>query len=346
MARTTGKSKAKADASLGPQTRILLLTGSEDMRKRELLDSLRDALVQAYGELHIARFEGKTAGLAEVLDELRTFSMMQQYKLVIVDEADQFVKEATRPGLERYAESPVETATLVLRSEKWNVGRLDKLIEKVGAKIKCEPVSPAEAREWLAKRCRETHQRKIEPAAADLLVARLGTRLMALDSELGKLALMVEPDQPINAALIEQVVGRSGDEQAYVVQDAILQALTSGRVGRLTPGGAAIERIHELIDVSNQPKELVAYFVADLMRKLVLAGMLKRQGTPDFHIGKELRLWGGREKMLLNLLRKLGPAGANDAFDRAIAADARSKSGLGETTRNLERFCVELAERL
>jgi DNA polymerase-3 subunit delta len=285
---------------------VLLLTGPEDMLKRQHLDDLRQALEKAHGELHLASFDGKTATLAEVLDELRTFSMMQQYKLVIVDDADQFVKETTRPGLERYAQAPVDNATLVLRSEKWNAGKLDKLIEKVGAKIKCEHLSAAEARHWLIHRSEKTHQRKIEPRAAELLVQRMGASLHKLDSELGKLALMVEPSEPISAALIEQVVGRAGDEQAYVVQEAILQALTSGRRGSMTPGGAAIVSIHELIDISGQPKELVGYFVADLMRKLCLASMLKRQGASDFEVGKELRLWGGRERLLLNLLRKLG----------------------------------------
>lgn len=344
MARRT--TKTDANVSLGPDTRILVLTGPEDMLKRQHLESLRAILTQAHGELQVIHFDGRSAELAEVLDELRTFSLMQQYKLVIVDDADQFVGEATRPALERYAESPVETATLVLRSEKWNPGRLDKIIEKVGAKIKCEPLSHADACTWVVKRCREAHQRKIESSAADTLVARLGTSLMALDSELGKLALMVEPNESITTRLVEQVVGRSGDEQAWAVQEAVLEALTSTRPGQGTPAGTAIQRIHELIDVSGQPKELVAYFVADLMRKLNLAGMMRRQGVPEFQIGRELKLWGGREKMLLNLLRKLGPAGAAQAFDHVVRADANAKSGLGDATHNLEKFCVQLASKL
>ena len=47
-----------------------------------------------------------------------------------VDNADQFVKEANRPLVERYAEHPTENATLVLRSDKWNKGKLDAMIEK------------------------------------------------------------------------------------------------------------------------------------------------------------------------------------------------------------------------
>src|SRR5690606_2492678 len=151
---------------------------------------------------------------------------------------------------------------------------------------------------------------------------------------------------PITVELIEQVTGRGGDEAAYAIQDAILDALLSGGRGRATPGGVAIERMHELVDISGQPKELVAYFVADLMRKLVLASMYKRQGMPDFQIGREIKAWGGRDRAIMNLLRKLNPAGAARAFDRAVTGDARSKSGLGDAFSNLERLCVELADEL
>src|SRR5690606_27907262 len=141
----------KSATSLGAGTRVLLLTGPEQMLKRHCMQELRDALQAAHGDLHEVTFDGKTVQLADVLDELRTFSMMQQYKLVIVDDADQLLKEkkddedkpspsakkrdagsGARAAIERYAESPVDHATLVLRSEKWNPGKLDKLIEKVG----------------------------------------------------------------------------------------------------------------------------------------------------------------------------------------------------------------------
>ena len=37
--------------------------------------------------------------------------------------------------MERYAEHPSESATLVLRCSKWNAGKLDRLIEKVGGRM-------------------------------------------------------------------------------------------------------------------------------------------------------------------------------------------------------------------
>ncbi|MEX0654987.1 MAG: DNA polymerase III subunit delta [Phycisphaeraceae bacterium] len=332
--RTTTRKPAKPlDASM----RIVVLHGPDDMVKRTRLNELRDALEQAHGELETFDFDGKTAPLADVLDELRAYSLMQTYKLVLVDEADEFVK-THRDALTRYAEHPVDHATLVLRSGKWNAGKLDKLIEKQGALVKCDAPSPADARKWLIARAKAEHRCTLAPAAADALIDRLGPRLMQLDNELAKLALMVDPGQPIDAPLVEQVVGRSSEEAAWVVQEAALQAMQRRNAGLL------IAKVRELIELAGQPEVLVTYFIADLVRKLNVAWMLRQGGVPESAVAKDLKLWGPRQAMFFTALRQMSPERAARLFDGVLLADRRAKSGFGEPLRNLECFCVQLAD--
>src|SRR5689334_9173202 len=120
MARRAATSAAAARPA-GQPDRIRVIHGPEEMLKRESLDELRASLEATHGSFEVFTFDGKTATLAEVLDELRSYSLMQQHKLVIVDDADVFVT-AHREPLERYAQAPLDTATLVLRSTKWNKG--------------------------------------------------------------------------------------------------------------------------------------------------------------------------------------------------------------------------------
>ncbi|MEE9213166.1 MAG: DNA polymerase III subunit delta, partial [Phycisphaeraceae bacterium] len=322
----------------------LLLTGPEQMVKQQLLDELRDELQKKHGELQTMMHDGRTATLADVLDDLRTFSLMQQYKLVIVDEADQFVTKQTRPALERYAQSPVDHATLVLRSVKWDSPRLDKLIAKVGRKIKCEPLKGAALKKWLADQSRDVHDRQLTAQAAAALVDRIGSDMTQLNSELAKLAVLVGPGDPIRLDLIDDVVGRDSDEQAWAVQEAVLAVMQDE--SDCATGGRAIEKIHELVDLSGQPATLVGYFVADLMRKLYLALMMKRQGVSAGQIGKELKLWGPRLTMFMTLLRRLDDRSAGWLYDRIIDLDMRAKSGRGEPMRNLECFCAALADEV
>lgn len=340
--RTTPSSKSKAPA-LGTDTRICVLHGPEQWLKSRYLQDLRKALDEAHGETETFAFNGETATLADVLDELRSYALMQHHKIVLLDAADVFLKknEDYRRALERYAEKPVDHGTLVLRSDTWNKGNLDKLIAKVGTVIKCEPLKPAEAKAWLVKRCQSEHGRVLAPEAASLLVDRLGTVLMPLDSELAKLALMVMPGEPIDRGLIEQTVGKSSDEKAWEVQEAVLNGLAS------RSAGAAIGKVRELIELAGQAEVLVMYCVADLVRKLNLAAMMKKDGVPDGVIGRELKIWPyERQQLFMGVLRRLNPDALGGMFDHVLEADRRSKSGLGNPLRNLECFCIRLADEV
>lgn len=338
MARTT-KASGKSKAALGVETRVCVLYGPEQWLKGRHLDDLRKALDAAHGETETFSFDGKTAGVADVLDELRSYALMQHHKIVVVDNADQYVK-LHREAMERYAKAPVDHATLVLRSDTWNKGNLDKLIAKVGAVIKCEPLKPVQAKGWVVKRCPAEHGCAIEPAAAGLLVDRLGPELMTLDSELAKLALMVGKGEAIERGLIEQVVGKSSDEKAWEVQEAVLEGLGS------RSAGPVIGKVRELLDLAGHAEVLVMYFVADLVRKLNTAALMKGAGVPEGEIARAMKLWGPRQQLFMGVLRRLDPKSLAAAFDDVLEADRRAKSGFGNLTRNLECFCVRLADNV
>jgi len=104
--------------------------------------------------------------------------------------------------------------------------------------------------------------------------------------------------------------------------------------------------LHELIDLSGQPDVLVMYFVADLVRKLHHAAMMQRQRVPAGAIGKELKLWGPRRDMFFNVLRQLDASATARMLEQIVRLDARSKSGFGNATRNLECFCAALADEM
>ncbi|MEM9914207.1 MAG: DNA polymerase III subunit delta [Planctomycetota bacterium] len=356
MARKTPAKSVELDSNV----RVLAVHGPEDAIKKEKIDQLRAALEKEHGEVQRFTFDGKVATLAEVFDEVRGYSLMGGYKLVIVDPADDFVK-AHREPLERYAQNPVDHATLVLRAVGWNRGNLDKYIAKVGAVIKCEPPKPAEAVARLVARAKDVHGLSIERPAAQLMVDRLGVHLVRLETELDKLAAMAGALSPkgrsmksaggIDRAMVEQAVGKSSDEKAWEVQESILAAMAPGMnrgggdgMANSGGGGRIVTKVRELIDLGGQPEILVMYFVADLARKLAVGGQMKAAGESEGAIGKALKLWGPRQRLFMDVLRKVGPDGGARLLDLALTADGRSKSGFGPAGRNLEGLCVQMAD--
>lgn len=337
MAKTSRKKKTDDLPSFTGEERIVALPGKQTFLQQEYTRILREATAKATGgEIDVLTFDGSSAQLAEVLDELRSVGLMMQQKMVIVDPADGFVSR-NREALERYAASPEPTATLVLRAETWNRGKLDQKIEKVGAIHKCDDVTPAFARKWMGDRARSMHQVKLARDAADALVDRIGPDVGRLDGELAKLASAVEPGKPITAELVRQMVGRSSEEKAFEMQAALLSGDPAEAVGKL----------HELMELARHHEQLMLFVFADLARKLGRAAVMLEAGASDKAVCDALKVFPfDRRKPFMRAARRLGSHGAARMLHLLTEMDTRAKTGFGQTTRSLEQFAVLLSRRL
>jgi DNA polymerase-3 subunit delta len=352
-----------APSSLSADTRIALLVGKELFLQTEYTAKLKAALKERFGEVDTARFDGQTASAADVLDECRSFSLMQQHKMVVVDDADVLIRaggkdkdeegedsddeggSATRPMFERYAQAPTEGATLVLRAKKFLPGKLGPMIEKVGVIIKCEAESADTARRWLLARAPARHGVQVEPAAADLLIDRLGADLGRLDTEVAKLAAAIgAPLQPkgkkdglptVTADAAADLVGVTREEEMWSIQDAMI----SGDAGR------TLSHLHAILDRTGKDQSIgVLWACIDLARKLHAFSRGLRQGQNAFALGKQLRVWpDSRAEAIAAIARRLDPRAAAALLGAAVDADRRSKSGLGHAERQLEVLALRFA---
>ncbi len=329
--------KAGGNAGFDASMRVVLLHGKDSFLIEEATAELGRVLSSSFDDYEQFNFEGSTASLAEVLDELRSYGLIQRHKLVVVDEADKFLaREGIRKALEAYTKSPVDEATLLLRAEGWRPGKIDKLITAVGTKIKCEPLSDALAVTWCTKRASAIHGRTIQRSAAVLLVERLGSSLMRLDTELAKLCAFVGPDEQITSKDVLEMVGQSREEQAWVLQSAIM----SGR------GQDALGKLRELLDISLVPKELAMWAVSDLLRRLHSAAQLLRQGVAPGAIMSQLKLWGASGNRIIDVARRGEPRKFAQLLQFAIDTDRRTKVGLGNNVRNIERLTVHVTDTI
>ncbi len=334
-----GMARKAAPFSFDPSHRVLLLKGAESYLQAQYLRMISEGLEADLGEPP-SRFEFEGAGttLAELLDELRSYGLMQSHKLVVVDGAEQFVKkESHRRGLEAYCESPMGEATLVLRTTgDWRAPKLDKAIAKVGAVVPCESPDARTAAAWAIGRAEKAHDAVLDRDAASRLVERIGASLARLDSELGKLAVAAEGEPPrIDRALVESMVPPSREEQGWIIQSVVL----SGDRGR------TLRTMRELKDVSRVPDQVLSWALVDLGRKLHEAAQQIESGIGDAAVGKSLRLWGPDTGPVLQTARRLGGRRASQLLESALETDVAMKSGrAGDPTRTLEGLAVRLAD--
>jgi DNA polymerase-3 subunit delta len=339
MAKAAPKTSA---ASPGPSHRVVLFHGPNTFLAAERTAALKEALEAAHGALDVLHFDGKEHRPADILDECRSFGLMQQHKLVVVDTAEEFVKDLNRPLAERYAEQPTDSATLVLRATKWYKGKLDDKIAAVGIIVECGEVSETTALKWAAARAAKRHRAQLAEDAALLLLERCGTDLGRIDTELAKLSAMGAGDAPegapipVTKAMVAEAVGRSRDESAWEWQSTLVTGNTE----------AAIDQQRYLINEMRESPVLLWWACMDLSRKLHAAASAMKAGENEFAVAKTLKLWGPAKDTLLAKARDLGPAGARRALKLAVEADAGVKSGLGDAERALEVTTVRLTALL
>ena len=301
---------------------------------------LEAAIEKEHGDVDRVVFDGTTVDLATVLDEVRTYDLLMRHKLVIVDQGDTFLAAkdsgaaSTRKALERYAESPVDSATLLLRASTWRKGNLDKIVNKTGLVFKLQEMNEHDSVRWCVGRCGKEHGCKLDAKAAGLLVKRIGTSLTRLDGELAKLAARIAPKTSIAYEDVVEMVGLSREEQAWEIQSVVL----SGN------SGAVLTKIGELIDVSRQPRELLVWSIVDLSRRLAGASAMLAGGSSAGDIRRTLKLFGSTGDRVIAVAKRRSPAVLADMFTDAVAMDAKMRNGNLDPRRGIELLALRVCK--
>lgn len=200
---------------------IYAIVSGERFLITEALEGLLRELAAETDALGPTRYDGARAGLAEVLDEVRTPSLLGDRRVVIVDDADAFIT-ANRPALERYAGDPTQTGSLILLCKTLPANtKLHKAIKAGGLVVKIEAPKGRAVAPWLISRARDAHGKRLSSAAARRLQEHLGDSLGVLDAELGKLAAFVGSRGEITPDDVGSLTGQHREEKVFAVMDAI-----------------------------------------------------------------------------------------------------------------------------
>ncbi len=297
---------------------MVAVPGGSRFLQRSVLDDLRHRVLgdddDGMGE---TRFEGRDADLASVLDELSTVSMWGDRRLVVVEDADDFVSRF-RGELESYLDSPSRKSVLVLLCKSWNKStRLHKALAKQGLVLTCDDLQGGQLTSWLTATAKEEYGRQLARDAAALLVEFAGTELGLLDQELAKLAAFVGDRPRIDADDVRAVVGGWRAETTW----AMLDAVQDGR------GGDALVQLDKLLNANEAPQKILGG-LSFVFRRLAKAVQLSARRVP---LGESLKQAGIRRPADVDrgerFLRRIGRVRAERFLERLAAADEGMKGG-------------------
>ncbi len=291
-----------------PAKPVCAVFGDEAFLRRQTILALRSAVLGGEdADFSLTTFEGRDTLLRDVLEVLSTVAMFGGgSRLAVVENADDFVSRY-RQQLEDYVARPSRSGVLVLDLDSLPSNtRLYKLVAAEGLLIDAKSPPPARLTKWLADWAKQHHRAAISPAAADLLVERIGPELGLLDQELAKLALVAGEDRKVTPELVGKSVGGWRAKTTWDMLDAAME----GHVAD------AMLQLDRLLSSGEQPIAILAQISASLRRlaaatRLVLqteaAGrrpnlrqVLEQAGVKPFVLKKaeqQLRLLGRQRGM-------------------------------------------------
>lgn len=313
---------------------ITVLSGSQRYLKTSVLTALKKAVIQD-DDTSLTTFLGKDTDLQTVTDELRTLSMWGDRRLIIVDDADEFVTKYRGP-LEKYFEKPAKKSVLVLNVKTWTKStRLAKQLTATGLDVECSDLKGPALLKWLQDTARDSYHQNLTRDAAVLLVELVGDELGMLETELSKLATYVGAGAKIEFDDVQKLVGGWRTETTWAMTDAVrdndLAFALAALEKLLTAGEAGLKLLGGIAYVYKKYSQ-----ATDLSRNSTLDQALRQAGVFPQAVGPSQAY-----------LRRIGRHRAEKILDLLLATDAGIKGANPLPERiQLEKLLVELSGRV
>lgn len=313
---------------------VYVVFGDDEFLRRETLRTIRKQVVGPEpDDFTYSEHDGETAKFADVVDELFTPPFLGDQRLVLVEDADDFITKH-RDSLLPYVQKPSATGVLVMDVRTWRSNtKLATAVEGTGTAIECTTPKAWHTPAWCVQWAADHHDKQLSSSAAEWLVELVGPILGLLDQELGKLASFVGTKPNIDEDDVTRMVAGTRTESAFKLLDLVLDGETA----------KALEMLHRQLTAGEAPVGLLAMTMSQLRKltkaaRLYLAGKSMNEalgdaGVPPFAIQKSQAH-----------LKRLGRPRMAAMYRRLLEADLAIKGGSGLTPRlALERFILDIA---
>lgn len=274
------------------------------------------------------RMNGPDAKLADVLDEVRTLSLLGGRRIVVVDEADSFISQ-NREILERYCTNPSPDGTLILLCQTMASNtRIYKIIKKQGLVISCDPPKGRAVIGWIVTRTEQCYQCRIGSPAAQRLREHIGDDVGRLDCEIAKLSAYVGDRNTITPADIAALTGLHREEKVFAVTDAI----SSGDVSM------ALAQWEQVLATDRAAPGRAIAGLAWGIRRLLQVRREWEAGASLFALSKKMFT---DSSVLEKRLKRLSTAQLEEQLQDLLVADLAMKTGMSTIETAIEKFIVK-----
>jgi DNA polymerase-3 subunit delta len=287
-----------------------LIAGADEAKIARTRGRLRDRAEREGGPGALEVFEAvdgrRSPDVDDVISSLATISLIASRRYLLVDGVEGWGKPDAERAVEALAQIPPETTVALVAHGKAPAG-VAKAVEKAGGEVlSFELPRERDLPKQLVTEARELGF-ELEPAAARLLVERLGPRPMRLRTELERLAVWAGEEGTVGADDLEAMISDTTEEAIWTLADAVVagdEAETMRVAEQLVAQGEALPRI--------------IYSLAPRLRQSLKAATELEAGKPAGEVAKGLSMHPYAAKMLVSKVKGRTPEDL-DASIRALA---------------------------
>jgi DNA polymerase III subunit delta len=287
-----------------------LIAGDDEAKIARTRGRLRDRAEREGGPGALEVFEAgdgrRSPDIDSVVASLATISLIASRRYLLVDGVEGWGKADAEKAVEAIGQIPAETTVAMVAHGK-SPARLAKAVEKAGGEVLSFELPRArDLPKQLVADARELGF-ELEPAAARLLVERLGARPVRLRTELERLSLWAGEGGAVGSEDLEAMISDTSEEAIWTLADAVVagdEADTMRLAERLVAQGEALPRI--------------VYSLAPRLRQALKAATELEAGKPAAEVAKGLSMHPYAAKMLVSKVKGRSPEDL-DASIRALA---------------------------
>jgi len=295
---------------------LYLIAGTDGAKIDETRARLRARAEREGGSAALEVFEpGEGKGMPDheaLLAAIPAMSLMGTRRYLLADGVERWRDKQLEPVLAALGELPPDL-TLVLICRDKAAAKLAKAVKAASGEV--HEFEAPKAREMPSVLVREAQQLgfRLEPAAARLLVERMGSNPLRLRNELERLALWAGEAGEVTTSDLQEMITDTSEAAVWSLSDALVEgdAATALRIGERLIGQG--ENVTGLI-----------YGLASRLRNACSAAAQLEEGIPPKQVESSLKMHPYAAKQLVNRLRD------------ANLADLRMAT---ETLADLELWC-------
>jgi len=318
------------DLESGRLKPIYLLHGQDLLRQKRYADRISEMVGQGLEDLNLEHLTAEENPASDVIDRALSMPFLAPPRIIILRGADRYSTEEISL-FKSYLDDPNESTCLVLIAEKpdFRLGFF-KGLQQAGWTVNFDPPRGRELADWVV----ETGKRlghTVTPAAARLLIDRVGADLIDLNNELEKVCLYAGPGAAVDADQVEAASSLSRTASIFELGDA---------VGEQNPA-RALSALKGLL-LKEHPLMILAMIVRHF-HLLAKARALLDQGEDTSTAHKTLGVPSFAARNYLNQARRLNADQLQKALSSLLKADLALKSSGAPERLILEGLILELS---